>query len=129
MLKLVHSLPDAVDTTADPESVAPVDLDELCRLAAHQILATALLCERQIYLDAHAYLLDAAGGRLLVANGYAREREVVTGAGPVTVEVPRVNDKRDGVKFSSHFLPAYMRRSPKVTEVLPVLLPAALVHW
>lgn len=48
----------------------------------------------------------------MVGNGYAREREVVTGAGPITVEAPRVNDNRDG--------PAYMRRSPKVTEVLPV---------
>ena len=60
-------------------------------------------------------------GRLVVGNGYARSREVVTGAGLVTVEAPRVNDKRDGEKFSSRILPAYMRRSPKVTEVLPVL--------
>ena len=122
MLKLVHSLPDGVDTTSDPETPAvSVDLDELCRLAAQQMLATALLGERQRYLDAHAHLVDEAGRRLVVGNGYARSREVVTGAGPVTVEAPRVNDRRDGEKFSSLILPAYMRRSPKVTEVLPVL--------
>ncbi|MCZ7627648.1 MAG: IS256 family transposase [Microthrixaceae bacterium] len=98
-----------------------VNLDELCRIAAQQMLATALLAERQAYLDAHAGEVDDTGRRLVVANGYARQRDVVTGAGPVTVEAPRVNDKRDGEQFSSKILPAYMRRSPKVTEVLPVL--------
>ena len=85
------------------------------------MLATSLLAERQRYLDEHAELVDDDGKRLVVANGYAEQREVVTGAGPVTVDAPRVNDKRDGEKFSSNILPAYMRRSPKVTEVPPIL--------
>ncbi len=43
------------------------------------------------------------------------------------IRAPRVNDKRvdeqtaQRKKFSSRILPAYARRSPKVTEVLPVL--------
>ena len=82
MLKLVHSLPDEVEETSVPESpVVSVDLDELCRLAAQQMLATALLAERQAYLDAHAGEVDETGRRLVVGNGYARSREVVTGAG------------------------------------------------
>ncbi|MCP5029978.1 MAG: IS256 family transposase [Actinomycetia bacterium] len=121
MLKLVHTDTDAVDACNELEEASAVDLDELCRMAAQQMLATALLAERQAYLDAHADHVDATGKRVVVANGYARQRAVVTGAGPVTVEAPRVNDKRDGEKFSSGILPAYMRRSPKVTEVLPVL--------
>jgi putative transposase len=121
MLKLVQSDIDAVDDTGELEASGTVDLDELCRLAAQQMLATALLAERQAYLDAHVEELDATGKRLVVGNGFARQRDVVTGAGPVTVEAPRVNDKRDGERFSSKILPAYMRRSPKVTEVLPVL--------
>ncbi|MCP3880847.1 MAG: IS256 family transposase [Sulfitobacter sp.] len=121
MLKLVHTDTDAVDACNELEEASAVDLDELCRMAAQQMLATALLAERQAYLDAHADHVDATGKRVVVANGYARQRDVVTGAGPVTVEAPRVNDKRDGEKFSSGILPAYMRRSPKVTEVLPVL--------
>lgn len=121
MLKLVQSNTDAVDVTDELETPEGVNLDELCRMAAQQMLATALLAERQAYLDAHADELDGSGKRLVVANGYARQRDVVTGAGPVTVEAPRVNDKRDGEQFSSKILPAYMRRSPKVTEVLPVL--------
>jgi putative transposase len=61
------------------------------------------------------------GKRLVVANGYARAREVTTGAGMVEVSAPRVDDRREGEHFSSAILPAYMRKSPKVTEVLPIL--------
>jgi len=57
----------------------------------------------------------------VVGNGYARPREVMTGAGMVDVRAPRVDDRREDHKFASTILPAYMRRSPKVTEVLPVL--------
>lgn len=121
MLKLVQTDPDTVDSVDQLETASAVDLDELCRMAAQQMLATALLAERQAYLDAHADHLDTTGKRVVVANGYARQRDVVTGAGPVTVEAPRVNDKREGERFTSKILPAYMRRSPKVTEVLPVL--------
>jgi transposase-like protein len=37
------------------------------------------------------------------------------------IEAPRVNDRREGKRFTSRILPPYMRRSPKVTEVLPIL--------
>ena len=48
------------------------------------------------------------------------------GAGTLAVPAPRVNDKRvaaDGQRqrFTSRILPPYMRRSPKVAEVLPIL--------
>ena len=118
MLKLVHDA--TADAVEDPETMT-VDLDELCRVAAREMLAVALLAERRAYLDDHADVTDAAGKRMVVGNGYARERQVMTGAGMVDVKAPRVDDRRDGEKFSSALLPAYMRRSPKVTEVLPVL--------
>ena len=118
MLKLV---PDATaDTVDDPEAMT-IDLDEMCRVAAQEMLAVALAAERRAYLEAHAELLDAAGHRLVVGNGSARAREVTTGAGVVEVRAPRVDDRREGERFSSAILPAYMRKSPKVTEVLPIL--------
>jgi transposase-like protein len=51
---------------------------------------------------------------------------VTCGAGTLKVEAPRVNDKRvdeqgQRQRFRSSILPPYMRRSPKVAEVLPVL--------
>jgi len=118
MLKLLHeTTPDAV---GDPEGLT-LDLDEICRVAAQDMLAVALLAERRAYLDANASELDATGKRLVVGNGYARPREVTTGAGMVEVKAPRVDDRRNGERFGSAILPAYMRKSPKVTEVLPIL--------
>ena len=81
----------------------------------------ALAAERRAYLEAHTDELDATGRRLVVGNGYARTRQVVTGAGAIEVTAPRVDDRREGCRFSSAILPAYMRKSPKVTEVLPIL--------
>ena len=118
MLKLVHDA--TVDAVDDPE-VHEIGLDELCRTAAQEMLAVALLAERRAYLDAHATELDETGKRLVVGNGFARPREVTTGAGMVEVTAPRVDDRRDGERFTSAILPAYMRKSPKVTEVLPIL--------
>jgi putative transposase len=118
MLKIVHDA--TTDAVEDPETMT-VDLDELFRMAAQDMLAVALLAERRAYLDAHADVTDATGKRMVVGNGYARQRAVMTGAGMVEVKAPRVDDRRPDERFSSALLPAYMRRSPKVTEVLPLL--------
>ena len=115
MLRIVPE-PDA----ATPE-VAPLDLDELCHLAAREMLALALEAERQVYVDAHVELLDAGGHRLVVGNGYARERPITTGAGRVEVTAPRVDERRAGEAYRSALLPPYARRSPRVSEVLPIL--------
>lgn len=115
MLRIVH---DNDQATAE---IAPLDLDELCRIAAREMLAIALESERQAYLEAHTDALDAAGHRLVVGNGSSRPREVMTGAGMVEVTAPRVDDRRAGEHFRSSLLPPYARRSPKVSEVLPIL--------
>jgi hypothetical protein len=82
MLKLVH---DVTATAVDDPEAMTIDLDELCRVAAQEMLAVALLAERRAYLEANAGELDATGKRLVVGNGYARPREVRTGAGMVEV--------------------------------------------
>ncbi len=117
MFKIVQD--DAV--TADPAAGGGIDLDEVCRLAAQEMLAVTLLAERRAYLDAHARVVDGAGHRVVVGNGFLPTRQVTTGAGRVEVTVPRVHDPRPDHRFTSRILPSYMRRSPKVTEVLPVL--------
>jgi putative transposase len=123
MLSVVHDTDEQPEVTAvDGPEVGPgPDLDELCRLAARQMIATALEAERRAYLDAHAGMLDATGRRLVVGNGYAVERKITTAAGRVEVRAPRVDDRREGERFISALLPPYMRKSPKVTEVLPIL--------
>jgi putative transposase len=102
-------------------------LDELVRGGARQMLAAALQAEIAAYVDQFADVVDEHGHRLVVRNGSHQQRDVVTGAGAVTVTAPRVNDKRvdpeTGVRqrFSSKILPAWARKSPKVAEVLPLL--------
>src|SRR3712207_4715618 len=103
-----------------------LDLDEIARAAARRMLAEALEAEVQAYIEAARDERDHRGHALVVRNGYAREREILLGAGAVEVRAPRVNDKRmdeDGKRrrFKSVILPPYMRRSPKVCEVLPLL--------
>jgi putative transposase len=103
-----------------------LDLDEIARQGARRMLAQALEAEVDAYIEAARDQRDERGHALVVRNGYAREREVLLGAGAVEVKAPRVNDCRvdeDGnrKKFKSVILPPYMRRSPKVTEVLPLL--------
>lgn len=77
--------------------------------------------ERRAYLEAHAHLTNEEGHRIVVGNGHQPARDVVTAAGTVGVAKPRVDDPRDGHQFTSAILPRYMRRSAKVTEVLPLL--------
>ena len=90
------------------------------------MLAEALEAEVAAYIEAARGQRDENGYALVVRNGHANEREVLCGAGSVEVKAPRVNDRRsdeDGnrQRFKSVILPPYMRRSPKVTEVLPLL--------
>jgi putative transposase len=122
MLKVVGD-DGAVEHDA-PEAPETFDLDEICRLAAREMLAVALEAERRAWLEAHADVVDGTGRRLVVGNGYMPERTIVTGAGAVEVKAPRVHDRRpEGQRepYASSILPPYMRKSPKVTEVLPVL--------
>ena len=116
---------DALVTPAD-QAVTSSVLDELVRQGARAMLAAALRAEVAAHVEEHAGEVDEHGRRLVVRNGYAEPREVVTGAGPVEVVAPRVNDKRldeDGQRrrFSSAILPPWCRKSPKVAEVLPLL--------
>lgn len=65
-----------------------VELDELCRLAAQEMLAVGLETERRAYLDAHAGVTDETGRRMVVGNGYLPARELTTPVGRVEVTAP-----------------------------------------
>lgn len=101
-------------------------LDEIVRDGARQMLTAALAAEVAAYVDQFTDLVDDEGRRLVVRNGYHHEREVVTAAGAVPVRQPRVNDKRveangERRRFASAILPAWVRKSPQLAEVLPLL--------
>lgn len=120
MLKLVTN-----ETETEAQTVYPT-LDELAREGARRMLVAALETEVQDYVAARRHERDEDGRALVVRNGKAKERTVICGAGAISVQAPRVNDKRvddEGRrhKFTSKILPPYMRKSPKIAEVLPVL--------
>lgn len=108
-------------------SVTGSVIDEIVREGARAMLAVALQAEVAAYIDAHAHDVDADGRRLVVRNGSHQPREVLTSAGAVQVQAPRVNDKRtdemtgERRRFASAILPAWCRKSPKINEVLPLL--------
>ncbi len=110
--------------TAEPSEVAEA-LDQLAREGARRMIAQALELEVAEYLARHTPARGEDGRALAVRNGRARPRRVTLGAGTVKLEAPRVNDKRVVArvrqKFTSATLPPYLRRSPKVSEVLPLL--------
>ena len=91
------------------------------------MLAGALQAEVDACIAAHAAGRGGGGRRLVVRNGCRRPREVLAGAGAVEVTVPRVSGKRTGPetgerkRFSPAVLPPWARKTPKVTEVLPLL--------
>jgi putative transposase len=101
-------------------------LDEICLEGAQRMLHRALELEVEDYLERHHDARDENGHALVTRNGKARPRKVTIGSGTMEVTAPRVRDERvdedgDRCRFTSEILPPYMRRSPKVAEVLPVL--------
>jgi putative transposase len=118
-----------LSVVADEQARAELraDLDELAREGARRMLAAALEAEVDAYLACFAAERDEGGRRLVVRNGHARQREVLTAAGSIPVRAPRVDDRRldpvtgQRARFRSVILPPWCRRSPKVDEVLPLL--------
>lgn len=100
-------------------------LDELVRLGAQEMLTAALEHEVQSFLEGCGDRRDEKGNRLVVRNGYLPSRKIVTGAGPLEVQQPRVRDKSpekgERVRFHSSILPPYLRRSQALDELIPWL--------
>ena len=114
-----------VDEAADAE--LSTTLDELVAEGARRMLAAALEAEVDAYVTGLSDERDDQGHRLVVRNGHAVARSLVTGAGPIEVRAPRVDDRRvdeatgEKMRFRSSILPPWARKSPKVAEVLPLM--------
>ena len=110
--------------TKEANGVAPevkYTLDELARDGARRMIAAALKAEADEYVERMRPERDEQGHALVVRNGKAQQRTLTTGAGPMKIQAPRVHDRRPGQRYTSQILPPYMRRSPRLEEVLPVL--------
>jgi putative transposase len=97
-------------------------LEELVRRGARDILQRAIEAEVQVLLKELEDVQLIDGRQAVVRNGYLPAREILTGVGPVQVQVPKVRDRSGGgVTFNSALAPPYVRRSARVAAALPWL--------
>lgn len=100
-------------------------LDQIIRDVAQRMLQAAIEAEVDEFLITHDDRLDEHGNRLVVRNGRQPARQILTGAGKLEVQQPRVRDKskpsKERVTFTSKILPPYLRRSKSIDELIPWL--------
>ncbi len=106
-------------------SLADDPLLGVLRAGARRMLMQAIEAEVEAFLAVHADQTDDRGRRRVVRNGHAPERQIQTGIGPLEVRRPRVRDRGAAaeapIRFTSAILPAYLRRTKNVEELLPWL--------
>lgn len=115
MLKVLPKL------VTNENDLRTLSLDQIARIGAKKLLAHALELEVEEYIQKSQHLRNDNGHRLVTRNGRGRPRKVTVGSGTIDIQCPRVNDQREGYKFESTILPPYMRKSPNVESVLPLL--------
>lgn len=97
-------------------------LTELLRSGARQLLEQAIEAEVQVLLAAHSNRTLEDGRAGVVRNGHLPEREIQTGIGPVTVQIPKVRAKTgEPVTFRSALVPPYVRKTQSLEAALPWL--------
>ena len=100
-------------------------LDEVVRKGAQKMLETALKLEVEEFCQSHDEQRDEDGRRLITRNGYSKSRNIVTGAGQLAIQTPRVDDRAlaeaGKPRFKSSLVPPYLRRTKNIEELVPVL--------
>ena len=92
-------------------------LEEVIREGAQKLLQQAIQNEVEEIIEAHRADRTADNRRLVRRNGYLPERTIQTGVGHIRIQQPRVRGK----VFSSAILPPYMRRTPSINVLIPML--------
>lgn len=121
-----------VDQQLDPEVIAFREqfderspLDRLVREGARKMLQEAINAEVDGFIDENRDRVDQAGRRLVVKNGSLPAREILTGAGAIEVSQGRIRDNspdpESRVAFTPSVLPAYLRRTDAIEELIPWL--------
>jgi transposase-like protein len=98
------------------------ELTELIQDGARKLIGEALEAEVSELLSSLGERRDRFGRAAVVRNGYQPVRDIQTGIGPVTVQVPKVRS-RDGkpVSFHSALVPPYVRKTARLEAALPWL--------
>ena len=96
-------------------------IEETLRKGAQQMLQRAIEEEVSQYIEGHQSQLDSKGHRLVTRNGQKPGRTIQTGQGPIEIQQPMVNDRREGHRFTSNILPPYLRRVASIDNLDPAL--------
>ena len=105
-----------------PENEMGLTLDDLVKRGARQVIQQVIEAELAELLARCSNVRTLQGKRAVVRNGYLPEREILTAAGQIAVQVPKVRDRSgSGIKFNSNVVPPYVRKSPRVSAALPWL--------
>jgi len=97
-------------------------LTELLRTGAQKLLAQALKAEVADLLAVYADQQDEQGHARVVLSGHHPKRDIQTGIGPVTVQVPKVRSRQgEPVTFHSALVPPYVRKTASLEAAIPWL--------
>ncbi|MBA3612614.1 MAG: IS256 family transposase [Nitrospirales bacterium] len=97
-------------------------LTDLIRSGAQQLLAHALKVEVAELLATYGDQRDEQGHARVVLSGHHPTREIQTGIGPVTVQVPKVRSRQgEPVTFHSALVPPYVRKTASLEAAIPWL--------
>ncbi|MGH8110752.1 MAG: IS256 family transposase [Rhodanobacteraceae bacterium] len=111
---------DSVVSFHQPEAFHDA-LTALLREKAQGLLRQAIEEEFATFLEGQAER-DGRGRREVVRNGHLPERKILTGLGPVAVQVPKARDRAArGRVFRSSLVPRYVRKAASVEALLPWL--------
>ncbi len=98
------------------------ELTDLIRAGARQLIAQAWKTEVVELLATYAEQYDEQGHARVVLSGHHPTREIQTGIGPVTVQVPKVRSREgEPVTFRSALVPPYVRKARSLEAALPWL--------
>jgi len=112
---------DNVISLENPEENTDL-LTGLLRAGARKLITQAVQAELAEFLARHEEVTDDVGRKQVVRNGYLPQREIMTGIGPVDIQVPKTRDRGgQGIHFRSGLLPPYIKRTISVETVLPWL--------
>jgi len=102
-------------------------LTEIAREGARQMLAAALRAEADSFVARFSDERLPDGRQRVVHHGAGPERTIQTGIGPIAVQRRKVRDRaadappKSKIRFTSHILPRWARRSRSLDALLPVL--------
>jgi transposase-like protein len=101
--------------TSDP-------LTTLIRAGAQKLIAQAVEAEVAELMAMYVDQQDETGRALVVRSGHQPARDIQTGIGPVTVQVPKVRSRKgEPVTFRSALVPPYVRKTRSLEAALPWL--------